>query len=260
MTGHSHPTQLQCRWLGHYGRREVVGLPGECVACGYRGELQAFTAREWFRLGPLPVYPLRTYRVFDACPACRHFRRLPLREYLAWAREQVAEAADALLADPSNDADRLALAWTWFGLGRCHEALAVLAPRLATGQASAALRHCAGCVWMALGQRANALADLRAAADLDPEQALYRRDLGRLLSTRPDGLGLAEHHLAAAAERDGGDAATWALLGSVRARRADWPGAAAAWRRCLEADPSGGHLLAYSTLLAATKRALETDD
>lgn len=257
MNGKAHRTQLQSRWLGHFGRRDTVCLPGECPACGHHGELAAFTAREWFRLGPLPVYPLQTYRVFDDCPACRHFRRVPLHEYLAWAREQVADEAEAVLVDPSDDQRRLALAWAWYGLGRCHEALAVLAPRLATGQAVAAIRHCAGCIWTALGKGANALADLRAAADLDPDCALYRRDLGRLLSTLPDGLGLAEHHLAAAAERDREDADTWALLGSVQARRGEWQAAAAAWRRCLEVDPSGAHLLAHSALLAATKRALE---
>lgn len=239
MTTDSAPGSLiQTACLGYYGLRARVVVAGVCGACGKTAMLDAFDAREWVRLGPLPIFPLRAWRVFERCPWCGHERRVELAEYRAWAEQEAEPELAAYQADPASLEARLALVWKLYGLGLTHRAMAFLAPLL-VADAPPAARHAAGVLLRSAGRHDEALAHLRAAAEADPHRGLYRLELGRQLLRRRRTLALAEHHLSAAVEHLPADFDAWAALARARTWQGHWPEAWQAWQHALDLDPAG---------------------
>lgn len=230
--GQAPRTKLRATVAGYFNRRNQAVTPGRCDGCGKQVRLTGFDAREWFRAGPVPIFPLRSWRVFDRCPLCRHQRRMLLRDYRAWLRDEAAAEANELAAAPDDPERRLALAWKQSGLGHHQAALATLAAPFVAGDPPAALHHARGLIHNALEQRQEAIAALSRAAELEPGVTRYRLDLGEALLARRQTLGLAEHHLRAATEQAPHLPEAWAALARALARRGNWREAAAAWDRC----------------------------
>lgn len=213
------PTDSEPRPAGlftaHFGRRNTVVLSAICEACGNEAPLSAYDTREWFRLGPLPLFPRHAWRVHDACPLCGHHRRLPLADYRRWALEQLAPDLAAVRAAPEDPELRVAAAWRCCGLGCFEHAAALLTPALLRGDAPAALHHVAGVVLKARRRWGDAVTELRAAAELAPSDGLYRLDLGRALRSNRTQLSLAIHHLEHAVDLRPDDPVAWAELAAA---------------------------------------------
>lgn len=246
---------LQPPLVGYLGRRAEVRLTSRCDSCGKQVVLESFQAREWVRVGPLPICPLQAYRVFDRCPLCHHQRRLPLASYLAWTEAELAPDLARLSLAPDDVDLRLALAWRAYGLGRPHLALALLTPLLLEESLPAA-HHAAGVVCRCLGRHDEAVRAFQAATTLAPGTALYHYDHGRQLMRRRSTLGLAELQLMEAAQSSPTDPAVWVALARTRTWRGNWEGAAAAWHRCAALDDPSGAALVDRASLARVERRL----
>ncbi|MBI5832027.1 MAG: tetratricopeptide repeat protein [Armatimonadetes bacterium] len=228
---------VQGAWCGYFGRRAEVRFTAACEHCGTRLPLDSYDTREWFRLGPLPVYPLTAYRILNACSLCGFSRRLPLEQYRRWALDQVAADRAVLDAHPADADMRLALAWRQYGLGLMWEALATLAPLLVDADGPAAAHHVAGLCHRALGQPAAAIAALSVAVDREPGQAVHHLDLGRALLAGRGDVDRALGHIEAATREAPEDVDAWVTLAAALAKRGRWAGAVSAWEQALALRP-----------------------
>lgn len=248
------PVELQGPLRGYYGREGEVVLTGRCSACGQRAPLAAYDTREWIRLGPLPILPLGTWRVFDDCPLCGHSRRLPLDAYRAWVLETVKEDLAALERTPGDWATRLALGWRYYGLGCPHEAAALLVPTVEQPDAPPEVCHAAGVALAAIGRLEEAQAMLSRAVNACPEKGLYRLDLGRVLLRRGRDLKLAEEHLSAAAAALADDPNAWVTLARARTRLGYHQTAWHAWRKALALNPDLALVPGHAAAIERAKR------
>ncbi len=228
---------VQGPWCGYFGRRAEVRLTAACEHCGTRLPLDSYDTREWFRLGPLPVYPLTAYRILNACSLCGFSRRMPLDQYRAWALDQLAPDRAVLDAHPTDADRRLALAWRAYGLGLMWETLATLAPLRVDADGPASAHHLAGLACRALGRADDAVAALSLAVDREPDQAVHHLDLGRALLSRRGQFDRALGHIETATREAPDDVDAWVTLASVLAKRGRWAGSAAAWERALALRP-----------------------
>jgi Flp pilus assembly protein TadD len=208
-----------------------VVLSGDCEHCGARAPLASCDVREWFHLGPLPLYPLTAYRLLQQCPLCGFSRRMPLKAYRAWTEGELRSDRQAMDAAPEDRELRLKVAWKAYGLGVMYEALATLAPLLAAGEAPAAANHLAGLAWRDLGHNAAALAELREAVSKAPGEALYHLDLGRALLRDAESFDQAVDYLETATRLAPEDVEAWLALAHALTRRGRWAGARHAWER-----------------------------
>ena len=242
-------TVMRSPLSGSFGRRHVVLVPGRCEGCRKVVELMAYDAREWVRVGPLPIFPLRAYRVFDECPNCRRARRMPREEYDAWVAEEVAEALQELDREPDHLTKRLKLAWRMYGLGRFEQALALLSPALLKPSPPPAVHHAVGVVLAGAEQREAAAGHLTKAVEQQPQRPDYRLDLARCLMRSRSSLALAEHHLADAHGLDKEDLTIALTLAQVRCWRGEWPKAWTTWQQCLRLDPDGSWQERHAALI-----------
>lgn len=228
------PARLAQRLTRAYGRGGLVRQPGICERCGTDHKLASYDAREWFRMGPLPLVPLGAYRVLADCRACGWQHWVPLATYRAWAAERLAQTT----------ATGQARAQLLYELGLPWAALVELAPLRAGAPAAAraAAHHLAGACWRAAGRRAEAIAAYEQAVAADDEQAAYHLDLSlALLARRTRGDAAwprAARMLRRACHLAPADPAPWRALARAAAARGDWGRAAGAWRALINLDPT----------------------
>ncbi len=241
-----------------FGRSNLVAIERRCDGCGKQVELAAYDAREWVALGPLPLFPLGAYRVFDDCPNCRRVRRLPRAEYDAWVAEEVAAAECALAARPDDLDVRLALVWQWYGLGRFAPAMALISVALLEPQAPARAHHAAGVLLAGMARPQEAADYLTRAVELQPDNPICRLDLARCLMLRRSSLALAEHHLVDAHRLAPRDLTIAIALAQVRCWRGEWRQAAAAWQVCEGLSPDGAWRTRHARLIARARSEAES--
>jgi tetratricopeptide (TPR) repeat protein len=85
-------------------RKDHFTYPGVCEKCEERRELQTFTARQFFMLNYLPIFPTGArQRVFHYCPNCTVWRQAPLKDWEASKRDEIAAAMEALKQSPHSE-------------------------------------------------------------------------------------------------------------------------------------------------------------
>lgn len=252
-------TGLRSRWTEFFGHRNLVSVERRCDGCGKLVELSAYDAREWVALGPLPLFPLAAYRVFDSCPNCLRSRRLRREDYDAWVAEEVAPATAALAASPDALDCRLALAWQYYGLGRFEHALAVASIGLLAAPPRPEVQHAAGVALMGLGRLQEAAELLSLAVSAKPDDALLRYDLGRCLMQRRSSQALAEHHLADGHRLAPDHLGLAVALALVRCRRGEWRTAHHTWQACARLSPDGAWRTRHAALIARAELYADDD-
>ncbi len=82
------------------GKKNLVKSYGECMNCGFSGELQSYSARQWvYLLYLLPICPsVKADRYVNMCPACQKGMIVSLKKVPAFIKQVRADAAAAVKA------------------------------------------------------------------------------------------------------------------------------------------------------------------
>ena len=87
---------------GPYNRRNAKTAPGTCGSCGYVGLLHSFDELFCFSIFYIPILPLSRRHVWDDCPKCDHGKRLSLRKWRRWMRQDYTESLALLDQERTN--------------------------------------------------------------------------------------------------------------------------------------------------------------
>ena len=85
-----------------YGKRNVVNRTGTCDQCGAHGTLSPYDSSSFFHVYWIPLIPLGSKRIIDACPSCERHYESKLKSYNKARAQELDGAIAAVEEDPGN--------------------------------------------------------------------------------------------------------------------------------------------------------------
>lgn len=97
------PTVVNGIGTWHYGKRRIHRRRGTCPFCHRLADLESYDTTNYFVVAFVPLLPLGSKRVLEACPACQRFRVTPLKK---WEQAKARDVAAVLSQLEENPDDR----------------------------------------------------------------------------------------------------------------------------------------------------------
>jgi predicted Zn-dependent protease len=86
----------------YYGKGRIHRRKGTCSYCNRVGELESYDTTLYFVVLFLPIIPMGSKRVLEACPHCRKHRALSLKKWEAIKAQDIARLLEQLEKDPDD--------------------------------------------------------------------------------------------------------------------------------------------------------------
>ncbi len=87
----------------YYGKRNLQSRPGICRACGAKVNLSSYDTRLWFVVIFIPIIPLGSKHIIDACPACRRHFVAELDKWETAKQLETSGAVEKFRSDPTPE-------------------------------------------------------------------------------------------------------------------------------------------------------------
>jgi tetratricopeptide (TPR) repeat protein len=220
----------------YYGRGNRSEVIGRCEFCGRSAKLTSYDTWECFCLVYIPIIPLGRYRILNDCASCRRHNRIKLSEFRRMFDEQVVPLREQVAARPRDAEARRGLVAALAELQMWTEADREARAGVAELPEDPELNRLAGEIAAYRGDKAGATPYLRKAADLAPDSAAQRTELGQHLLE----LGQTEEAIRELGEAQARDSSHWQAsywLGQAHLRAKRWSEALPALERVLSLQP-----------------------